>query len=545
MLFFAFILAACEKEEPAADVPSGKLLLTSPEAGEFAKEGEVSASGKAVNIDSVTVNGTEVSIDAGTFQGKVTLERGVNVVEASGVDGTGHTIFVRNGVMSGEYEAAEGDVEDAMYLRVNEGGLTRIGEIATGMLDTQTINDSLAAINPVYSDSYLWDTVVIADDIESVSFDEPSFDFEPRDGALGLTVTIPNLYVDTLAYGTAAGFDFSSDVSMTASSAVLTADLYVSASNGRLSVDIGEVTVDLKDFAYDTSLLPGTIEDYILVDTIRATVEEMLVTQINDMVPPLLDDLLSSLDPSYSTELMGLSVELGFGFAAVDIDDKGIALTLDLDVTIPPTGEHSAPGYLGADLGTPDVDTHADIAGAISDNLLNRMLYEAWAGGLLDITLSTEDGSLSALMLAPLKATEGSISVTPMLPPVIVERDGELQAQLGELVVDINTPGGALGDHLKASVNAFAKVDVTVEDGELKLELGTPEVVLMVRESSMGAEDEEMTNLVEQAIPFDVLFSLVGDFSFPLPVLYGLEIDEGSANRDDSGVYTGLEVSLK
>lgn len=191
------------------------------------------------------------------------------------------------------------------------------------------------------------------------------------------------------------------------------------------------------------------------------------------------------------------------------------------------------------------MDTHADIAGAISDNLLNRMLYEAWAGGLLDITLSTEDGSLSALMLAPLKATEGTIVVTPLLPPVIVEREGELQAQLGELLVDINTPGGALGDHLLASVNAFAKVEVTVEDGELKLELGAPEVVLMVRESSMGAKDEEMTNLVEQAIPFDVLFSLVGDFSFPLPVLYGLEIDEGAANRDDSGVYTGLEVSLK
>ncbi|GDX79079.1 hypothetical protein LBMAG42_08900 [Deltaproteobacteria bacterium] len=545
MLFFAFILAACEKEEPAADVPSGKLLLLSPEGGEFKGEGEISASGKAVNVDAVTVNGVEASVDAGTFEGKVALERGVNVVEARGVDGTGHTIFVRNGVMSGEYEAAEGDVEDAVYLRVNEGGLTRIGEIATGMLDTQTINASLGAVNPVYSDSYLWDTVVIADDIESVSFDEPSFDFEPRDGALGLTVTIPNLYVDTLAYGTAAGFDFSSDVSMSASSAVLTADLYVSASNGRLSVDIGEVTVDLKDFAYDTSLLPGTIEDYILVDTIRATVEEMLVTQINDMVPPLLDELLTSLDPSYSTELMGLSVDLGFGFSAVDIDDDGIALTLDLDVKIPPTGEHSAPGYLGADLGTPDVDTHADIAGAISDNLLNRMLYEAWAGGLLDITLSTEDGSLSALMLAPLKATEGTIVVTPLLPPVIVEREGELQAQLGELLVDINTPGGALGDHLLASVNAFAKVEVTVEDGELKLELGAPEVVLMVRESSMGAKDEEMTNLVEQAIPFDVLFSLVGDFSFPLPVLYGLEIDEGAANRDDSGVYTGLEVSLK
>ena len=76
-------------------------------------------------------------------------------------------------------------------------------------------------------------------------------------------------------------------------------------------------------------------------------------------------------------------------------------------------------------------------------------------------------------------------------------------------------------------------------------ELGTPELVLMVRESSMGADDEEMTNLVEQVLPLDLLFALLGDFSFPLPALYGIELDEGSATRDASGVYTGLEISLK
>ena len=81
--------------------------------------------------------------------------------------------------------------------------------------------------------------------------------------------------------------------------------------------------------------------------------------------------------------------------------------------------------------------------------------------------------------------------------------------------------------------------------GELTLELGTPELVLMVRESSMGADDEEMTTLVEQVLPLDLLFALLGDFSFPLPALYGIELDEGGATRDASGVYTGLEISLK
>lgn len=547
MMFFAFILAGCDKpaEEAPAPAPAGLFVLQSPKGGEFLEEGSQEVSGKAVNLTEVQVNGVAAEVDAGTFVADVELARGVNVVEGSGVDATGHTIFDRNGVLVGEFEDDNGAVEDALLLRVNDGGLRRIGEIGADMLASQTISESITAINPVYSDSYAWDYVIVAADVESVSYDTPEFAFKPRDGALGLQVTLPNLYVDIYAYGEAFGFDFDSDVSMWASAAVLSADLYITAQNGRIAVDIGEVTVELKDFGYDTSLLPGDVESYILVETIRDTITETLVEKVNEMVPPLLDETLSGLDPSFSTELMGLTVDLAFEFARVDIDDDGVALNLDMDVVIPSTGDHAGPGYLGADLGTPDLDTHADVSGAVSDNLLNRMLYEAWAGGLLDIRLSTDDGSLSALMLAPLKATEGTITVNALLPPVVVERDGELQAQMGELIVNIDTPGGALGDHLQAAVNAFVPLEIVVEGGELTLKLGTPEVVLMVRESTMGATDEEMTRLVEDMLPIDLLFSLLGDFSFPLPALYGLEIDEGAAERDDSGVYTGLEVSLK
>lgn len=545
MLFFALILAGCEKPAEEAPAPAGLFVLQSPQGGEFLDVGEQAVSGKAVNLTDVQVNGVAAEVDAGTFDARIPLERGVNVVEGSGVDSTGHLIFDRNGVLAGDYNDDEGAVEDALLLRVNDGGLRKIGEIGADMLESQTINDAITAINPVYSDSYAWDYVIVAADVESVSYDTPELEFTPRDGALGLEVTLPNLYVDIYAYGEAFGFDFDSDVAMWASAAVLNADLYISARNGRIDVEIGEVTVELKDFGYDTSLLPGDVESYILVETIRDTITEMLVEQVNEMVPPLLDETLSGLDPSFSTELMGLKVDLAFEFARVDIDDDGVVLNLDMDVVIPATGDHAGPGYLGADLGTPDLDTHADVSGAVSDNLLNRMLYEAWAGGLLDIRLSTDDGSLTALMLAPLKATEGTITVSAALPPVIVEREGELQAQMGELIVNIDTPGGALGDHLQVAVNAFVPVEVVAEAGELTLKLGTPSVVLMVRESTMGATDEEMTRLVEDMLPIDLLFSLLGDFSFPLPALYGLEIDEGTASRDDSGVYTGLEVSLK
>ena len=46
----------------------------------------------------------------------------------------------------------------------------------------------------------------------------------------------------------------------------------------------------------------------------RDTVEEMLVEKVEEMVPPLFDETLSGLDPSFSTELMGLAVDIEFQF---------------------------------------------------------------------------------------------------------------------------------------------------------------------------------------------------------------------------------------
>ncbi|MBM4367952.1 MAG: hypothetical protein FJ102_17195, partial [Deltaproteobacteria bacterium] len=393
MLFFAFILAACEKEEEAEATPgAGSLSLDTPEQGDFLEAGTSHARGTAEHVTALTVNGTATKINDGHFDAKIDLQRGVNVVEAVAETEGATTLYVRNGVLAGDYKSASDEVEDAVVLRVNEGGLRAIGDLAEEMLSSDLVNDSLAGMNPVYSDSYGvwgWDAVTIAANVDGVYFDTPSFEFEPRDGVLELTATLPNLYVDIYAWGEAIGFDFESDVALWASSAVLTADVEIDTRGGKLDVNISNTAVTLNDFGYDTSLLPGDVESYLLVETIRDTITETLVEQIDAMVPALLDDTLAGLDPSYTTDLMGLDVQIEFAFAKAEIDRDGLQLALDLDVAVPPTGTKSGPGFLGADMGTPDVDTEADVAGAISDDLLNRVLYEAWAGGLLDMTLST------------------------------------------------------------------------------------------------------------------------------------------------------------
>ncbi len=45
--------------------------------------------------------------------------------------------------------------------------------------------------------------------------------------------------------------------------------------------------------------------------------------------------------------------------------------------------------------------------------------------------------------------------------------------------------------------------------------------------------------------PLAPILALLGDFAFPLPELYGITFDKGTAERDESGVYTGVEIGVK
>lgn len=539
------VLTACEKEEPekVETPPKGELALEYPAAGEWADAGATTARGTVENVESVTVSGAEAEVEGPRFTAPITLVRGVNVVEAVAVDAREDTLFARHGVLAGDFASPDGDVEHAVLLRVNQGALDKAGELAAGYLDPATLNASLAAVNPVYEDELLGFVDVRAD-VTGVSFGTPTVAIVPAGGKLSLVATLPDVHVDAVAYADTFGYEFDSAVAVWADEAVVTGSLGVSA-DGRLAVQLDDAAIELVEFGYSTDLLPSWVTDYLLVETLRDTLEEKIVEQIDALVPPLLEETLAGLDPSFSTEVLGAPVDLAFSFADAEVDADGIVLALDLDVSIPEVTDHPSVGYLTAAYGEPDVDTRADLAAAISDDLLNRLLFEAWAGGVLALTMSTDDGSLEPLLLAALKAEEGTVQVDAVLPPVIVERDGGLLAQVGELMITVDTPGGELGEHIVIALAGDIPLEVVVEDGELVLELGDPTLVFEVRESDWGASDETVTRLIEDMLPLDTLLLLLGDFAFPLPSLYGFAVDSGTAARDDDGVHTGLEVWLQ
>lgn len=550
-LLCSLALFGCTKDEPAEqDAAPMDLTLVSPAQADWLPAGVVKAHGTAPNAKVVRINGADamhVPGGQGVFEGELLLERGINVVEVDAVDARGDRQYVRHGVLAGDFADPNQPVADAMALRLNQGGIDQLMGLVGRLISVEDMADMAIGMNPVYQDSYGvfgWDAVTISADITGLAMDTPIITAQPVPGQMDLEVRLPQVDVDLRAYGDVVGLDFDTSAEITADEAIITAALLLDADDGALVIELEDISVELAGFAYDTSLLPGDVESWLFVDTVREQVEGMLLEQIETQVPALLDSALGGLDPSFSTELMGQELSLSAGFAEAGVDSQGIVLGLDLDAHMQGDGSQSYKGYLATQGGEPTVSKAADMGLAIHDDLLNRLLFEAWKGGLLNMRLSTDDGSLDAFMLIPLKAEAGTITVSAGLPPVLIERDGRSQLQVGELQVDIETPGGEMGEFMSLGVAAYVDVALEVENSALGVDLGEVELDLMVRASDWGGSNETMTQLVEEMLPIDTLLLLVGALEFDLPSIYGLQFDSAEVARDASGAHTSVKMSL-
>ena len=172
---------------------------------------------------------------------------------------------------------------------------------------------------------------------------------------------------------------------------------------------------------------------------------------------------------------------------------------------------------LGQATGLPTLSTDADLALALSDTLVNHLLYQAWRSGLMQIELSTQDGTLNGGMAEQLKAQSATVSLRSDLPPVVTSAAGGMRLDAAGLEVTIDTPGGDLGDHMVIDGSVNLLMDPQGADGWLNLGLGTPSMTLMVRENNWGASAEATTNLLEDMLPIEDLMAPMGTFSVPIP----------------------------
>ena len=556
ILVASLITWGCQTENafvPEATVPPS-LTVTAPLPATWAATGPTFVTGEATGLASLTVNEQTVEVESDAFVTTTDLVSGLNVIEVVGTEPDGDLLFERIGVLAGTFGDPETGLDEALAVRVNEGGLITVMDQAAESLDADTVESAVVTGEPIYEDSYGvwgWDAVEIAAEIMSIEFDAPQLEIDPTDPLLWVTVAIPNLSVSTLVTGDVVGLEFDIDIETTAPWAVITTALSMEAEDGELVVALEDAEISLDGFAYDTSVLPDEVESVLLVETIQETIEELILEQMETLLPTTIESALSELDTSVTVTLMDRPLTIDTEFAEALVDDDGIEITMDVDLFMAAASSSQTPhvyaGYLTNASTSPDMDHEEELVISISDDLMNKSLFEAWRSGLLDLSLSTDDGSLESDVMDSLHADGGSITLYPQLPPVLIPSSSgdKLLLQLGEILAVVDTPGGDLGDRITIAAHVEAEVDLGVEDGAISLSVDEYDITIVVRDSDWGASDEAITMVLEEALPIDSLLASIDSLSIDLPTLYGVGIAEADVDRTTSTGHSLVNVDLE
>lgn len=504
--------------------------------------------GQAKGLEQVRVNGVEAFRNDDAYQATVPMERGVNTVEVTGIDAFGDPQTLRQGVVSGSFSPADDRIDGAIALRLNRSGIDEAMEITEDLLVAQDVPALLAGFNPVLDQSYSvlgFEAGTIRVDVQDVDFIRPILIADPRTGRLEMTATLPLLDVELTAVGSAIGIDLDEIITVEADAVDLQLDILASIDgNGQLVLETADPQLNLVGFDFDISLIPNVLEG-LVVGTVQSFLEDRVSQTLDELLPTLLEDRFADLNIAFQTEILGKDLALEGFLEEVTVDDLGIALQTGVRIEGERGIDVGSAGYLSTATPPPTPSQVDDLALAVSDDLLNNVLFQAWRAGLLSLDLDSARGDIDAGLLTPLGAAgEARITVDAAVPPVFIEKNGSAMVQVTELLVHIETPGGEKGEFLDLAVTALVDLDLVIEAGVLKLSLNEPVIQVDVRDSDWGLADQTLTNLLAEQLPIDSLLALLGDIEIPLPTVAGIGIDNATAVRDATGVHTAIGANL-
>ena len=109
----------------------------------------------------------------------------------------------------------------------------------------------------------------------------------------------------------------------------------------------------------------------------------------------------------------------------------------------------------------------------------------------------------------------------------------------------LDTIDGANGEYVIMAVGGHIDLDLSVQDGVMKVGFGEKDLRITVRETDWSGSLVEATEQIEGLLPLDIALGLLEDIEIPLPTFAGLTVKSATVSRDASTVHTLVGVSLE
>jgi hypothetical protein len=539
-LVLLVVSAGCSTAGGAGDPPI--LEMFTPARGTTADQFMIDVTGRVTDDEPApraVVNGVEATVAAdGTFAVTVPVASGITLIETHAIDARGNDVRDVRAVLAGDLQPTDGTIAAPIGARIGADGLADLGRALAVHASSLDWNALALAMNPVYDSSGCNSARI---DIEQLTVGTIGVAIVPRDGALGLEVSIADVYVRMHVDFEALCIDGSTTVEVRSSKARITGDLAIAANAGRLEATLPASAVALENFALNIGGVPGAIEDLIEGEA-REAAEDALVDVVRDEVPPAANDALGGLlaEP-LATDILERPTTFTMVPAAVVIDAGGLLASVDTKVLV--TG-----GEGGVYAASPQplesgVFQGSDLGIAVADDTLNQLLSGLWASGALTPALPLDgDGAI----LAPLLDDDArSISLDMMLPPTVRAAGGVLELAIGDLILSVRDASDVEIQSFALSIVSSLSAVPTATG--VAMTIGEPVVKAQVLAQTEVVDqpmtDDQLEGLVSGAWP--LLGGILGGSlqNLPLPEVSGLVI--GAPSLGGHAGFVVIEVPLE
>jgi hypothetical protein len=402
----------------------------------------------------------------------------------------------------------------------------------------------------------------------SITYGDPTVALTIVDDGLRLNARIPNLVLRVRIAKYGIGFFGGIAAALIPETTTVTATAIDIVTTARIEVVDGEleVTFDPSDVTISGVGSSNAIVNLVaggLVSGLAPTIEEALDAALGDLLGDTLAGALGALALSLPLELPALNegdepitVNLTTEFADVSLVGAvgpvpgSAAFFLDANADATRVGS----SFIDAGLGAPSrggcgfgvgqalsLLRVSEVELGLQDDTLTRVLYSAWASGLLEQPIPAS--LLGDVDLSEFGVDSLTLEVAAMLPPALsdcAELNGEPLLQLGDLRIDALV--GIFG--VQIPVVIFASVDVRLGIDADPSGIGIYlrgveriEIEVTTSDPSQISLEPVLADLIETQLLPGLIGSIGGDpeagplFAFALP-----EIDLGAISEDFAGV---------
>jgi hypothetical protein len=362
---------------------------------------------------------------------------------------------------------------------------------------------------------------------------------------LALTAKIAGLSADVCATpgGSCSSFGaFNGTLSASAIIIKATVRLSVNPTTHALETKLEDVLVDVQGLDISIGILVDWIINFF-EPTLETTVEEGFKDQLVGTIEPILSDALTGLAFDTSFDLPSLNpgggtvpLSLKTDFSTAKTSPAGMTLELRAGAFAPSVIQ-VPPGNLGSLLRRGCGSNVQKIFYsqldplelALSDDILNELLYSAWRAGLLEFAVPPS--LFEGVDLSGFGVTELDIQVRGLLAPTISDCNpsSELLVHIGDLRVSGSMKIFGIPLNVVMYASLTAGMSLSAENGEVGLQLTgvkSLETEVTVLEDNLIDSEALIAGLIEENLVPALLGALGGGSlgGFPLP-----EIDLGGS----------------